>query len=193
MSDEPEIRPEESSGEKRSAGRLGLISVLLLVLIGAVVYYLYLRRQDPGFRPWTIVQRAPKGDATQLGRRVTFFSISPLTAAYCCDGDKTPDGIRSTIYTKIGSKAVPASGRLDLYLYEYQKGTPDGKGGQVYSWTGVKLPDSAEWGGWPLGGWSVSLPWAKYPAVSSVWVEAVYTNPTGKIFRAAQGPIQIAG
>ena len=197
MSDEPELRPEETTGQKKSRCRLGLLSLVLLLLIAVVVYVLYLKRQDPSFRladiPRHIWTPTIKEDPVTLGRKVTFFSISPLTTPYRGNGGRSPRGIRSTVYTKIGSRAVAAAGRLDLHLYEYDKRAPNGKGRQVYSWTDVKLPDSAEWGRWPLGGWKVSLSWNQYPHANTVWVEAVYTNPTGRMFVAGQGPIQIAG
>ncbi|NOZ23463.1 MAG: hypothetical protein GXP25_20500 [Planctomycetes bacterium] len=197
MSDEPEFRPEDATGQKKSRCRLGILSMILLLLIAAVVYFLYLKRQDPTFRvvdiPRHIWTGTSREDPVTLGRKVTFFSISPLTAPYLPNGGHAPQGIRSTVYTKIGSIAVAAAGRLDLHLYEYDKRAPSGKGRQVYSWTDLKLPDSAEWGRWPLGGWKVSLAWNKCPKANTVWVEAVYTNPTGRMFVAGQGPIQISG
>ncbi|MEW6355335.1 MAG: hypothetical protein AB1696_03340 [Planctomycetota bacterium] len=193
MSDKPELCPEDVTGLKKPACRLGLLSLIFILLIAAVVYFLYLKRQDPGFGPKSLVTWIKEDDPVKLGRRVTFFSISPLTAPYSANGHPTPEGIRSTVYTKIGSRAVAAAGRLDLHLYEYDKRAPNGKGRQVYSWTDLKLPDSAEWGRWPLGGWRLSLAWNQYPQTNTVWVEAVYTNPTGKMFVAGQGPIQISG
>lgn len=193
MSDTPDIRPEEGTGEEKSPCRLGLISMLLLLLIAAVVYYFYLRRHDPGFRPWNIVQRAPAGDPVSLGRRVTFVSISPLTSPYGKGSDGYCGGIQSTVYTKIGSKAVPASGKLDVLLYAYDKRAPEGKGRQVCKWIGIALPGEAKWGRWPLGGWALALTWDKHPDAPVVCVEAIYTNPAGRMLTASQGPIEIAG
>ena len=196
MSDEPSIRPEDVGGQKGGRGRLGLISLFFLVLIGVVVYYFYLKRHDPGFEILTIVERAPTSDPAKLGRQVTFVSISPLTAPFYASNESRPAGLRSTVYTKIGSKAVPASGRLDVLLYQSDEPGKEAAKRQdapICTWSNITLPDSADWGRWPLGGWNLTLTWDKQPAVASVWVEAVYTNPVGKVLKARQGPIRIGG
>ena len=88
MSDEPEIRPEEEQQPTKSGGHLGLISVLLLLLIALVVYYFYLKRHDPGFRPWNIAQPIPSGDPAKLARAlITIASHEPPPRRFIAGAD----------------------------------------------------------------------------------------------------------
>ena len=108
-------------------------------------------------------------------------------------------GIQSYLESLVGELLGRGSHELTVYAPkwkgapEYDKAAASGKGRHVCGWTNVRLPDSAEWGRWPLGGWNIALSWSKCPPTGAVCLEAIYTNPVGKIFRAQQGPIAISG
>jgi len=189
----PEDRHEEEDAQRPSM--LKWITIVLIILVAGALYYNYkfnLKAKDPTFSLKSLIKRIP-GDPPSLGMKVTVFVISPLTTAADWNRDRIPDGLSTTVYTKIGYKAVRAAGNLDFSIYEYDQRSPNGRGKLLQSWKTIHLPDSREvaWGSWPLGGWKVRLPWQEKPQADSVYLVARYTKPNGQVKVEGQGPISL--
>jgi len=179
---------------QHSGSGLRWVTVLLVILVVGVLFYNYhrLKQKDPWFKLGSILKRIPEGDSLTLGKRVTFFAISPLTTVVDWNHDNIADGLRTTAYTKIGFKNVPAAGSLDFALYEYDS-VRDAKGKRIETWQTIVLPDSqyVAWGSWPLGGWEVKLQWKQQPNVKIAYLEAKYTKPDGRTLVNGQ-PVRLS-
>jgi hypothetical protein len=122
----------------------------------------------------------------ELGRQVTFVCISALTNLKTPARTAEPGRLETTVYTKIGYKAVQAAGKLDLVL-------KDAKGNVLQMWKNIKLPKHGEgvkWAGFPLGGWRINFRLERIPATQEAWLEATYTNPENARFSAPPLPVQ---
>ena len=177
----PPVPPAEEPQEDETPTRFRLVTVFLVVLIIGVAAYL---DQFTSVDLRLINYRLSPDD---LGRQVTYVNISPLSDVTASAGDSVSTRIEATIYTKIGHKPVQAAGRLDLAL-------KDASGNVLGSWRDIKLPpqgSNVEWGGFPLGGWQVSLRLRRLPASPKAFLDATYTNPANRQF-TARAPVEVS-
>ena len=173
---------QDQTPEMEKPSRFRLVTFVLVALIGGALVYID-QRTSLDLR--LINYRLSPED---LGRQVTYVNISPLSDLTAFAGDAGTTRLETTVYTKIGHKAVKAAGRLDLTL-------KDANGTVIQTWKDIKLPPNGtdvEWAGFPLGGWQASLSLRRLPATPEAFLEAAYTNPSNKHFTAPLMPIQVS-
>lgn len=171
--------PSAMDGKKSRPYRL-ITTALIMLIVAAVIY---IDRYTPLDLRLLNYRLTPE----ELGRKVTFVSISPLSDLITTSGDTMSTRLATTIYTKIGCKAVQAAGKLDLVL-------KDARGKIVQAWRNIKLPPQGpdvKWAGFPLGGWRINLKLNRPPATPETWLEVTYTNPSNELFAAPRTPIQV--
>ena len=176
----PPMTKQTAQPHVEGHSRFRLVTLALVGLI--VVALVYVDQRTPLDLRLINYRLSPD----ELGRQVTYVNISPLTDVATPSGDQHSTRLETTIYTKIGHKAVRAAGCLDLTL-------KDAGGNVMQSWKGIKLPPSGsdvEWAGFPLGGWRASLLLDRLPATPEAYLDATYTNPADMQF-AARVPVQI--
>ena len=175
----PAVPPPSPAPETEKPSRFRFVTVVFVLLIVATFVYL------DQFTSVDLRLLNYRLTPDELGRKVTFVNISPLSDVIAASGEEAATKLLATIYTKIGHKAVQAAGRLDLAL-------KDAHGNVLEAWKDIQLPpqgSGVEWGGFPLGGWHVSLPLQQVPTTPETYLDVTYVNPANKAF-PARAPVQ---